>query len=119
MTSNTPVLSSLLETMKNVDLRIFKAKHYGETNGEYIKTNTKRGDVVNTIIHELMHIKHPKKSEKQIQKISATVEGSLTMRDQAKLLDTYEGNLMREEDRRIMYPNFVLNSVMKRIKNKK
>ena len=112
MNSNLPLLKTLLEIMKNIDVRIFKdRKLYGQTNGQYIKTNTKKGDTVNTIIHELMHVKYPEKSEKEIRKLSAAVEGSLTMRDQARLLDTYEGNIMRESDRNIMYPNFTTASV--------
>lgn len=112
MNSNLPLLKTLLDIMKDADLRIFKErKLYGQTNGQYVKTNVKKGDVVNTIIHELMHINYPEKSEKEIREVSAAVEGSLTMRDQARLLDTYEGNIMREEDRKIMYPSFTTKSL--------
>lgn len=112
MNSNLPLLKTLLEIMKDTDVRIFKDKGlYGCTNGQYVKTNIKKGDVVNTIIHELMHVNYPQKSEKEIREVSAAVEGSLTMRDQAKLLDTYEGNIMRESDRNMMYPNYTTASV--------
>lgn len=112
MNSNLPLLKTLLEIMKDTDVRIFKDKGlYGCTNGQYVKTNIKKGDVVNTIIHELMHVNYPEKSEKQIREVSAAVEGSLTMRDQARLLDTYEGNIMRELDRNMMYPNYTTASV--------
>ena len=49
-----------------------------------------------------MHVNYPQKSEKEIRKVSAAVEGSLTMRDQAMLLSEYEGKVMRESDRKMM-----------------
>ena len=112
MTSNAPLVQTLLDIMKGVDARIFKDKGlYGQTNGQYVKTNTKKGDVVNTIIHELMHVNYPQKSEKEIREVSAAVEGSLTMRDQAMLLSEYEGKVMRESDRKMMYPAMTFASL--------
>ena len=113
MTSkNMPLVHDLIDMMDRVDLRIFKAKWYGQTNGRYIKTNTKKGDVVNTIVHELMHIKYPEKSEKEIQVVSAQVEGTLSMRDQAKLLENYESGVSRASDRALMYSNPLIKVVM-------
>ncbi len=100
---NAPMVSDLLEMMDTTDLRIYKSKYYGQTNGKYIKTNTKKGDVLNTIIHELMHCKYPKKSEEQIKKLSAKVEGGLSMRDQARILTEYESGISRVSDRMLMY----------------
>lgn len=116
---NMPMVSDLLDMMGKVDLRIFKSKYYGQTNGKYIKTNTKKGDVTNTIIHELMHIRYPEKSEEEIQKISAKIESSLSMRDQAKLLENYESGVSRVSDRMLMYHKRPSKAMIRRMGFKK
>ncbi len=99
-----PLVSEMLEIMDTMDLRVSKLDHYGETRiGKNIKVNTKFGDTLNTIVHEILHNKYPEKSEQEIWDLSAVVESRLSMRDQAKLLENYESNISRGSDRALLY----------------
>ena len=54
-----------------------------------IRVNPRKGDIVNTVIHEELHRRYPKKSEKWIKKKASQKEGSLTMGQAAELLKKY------------------------------
>jgi len=99
-----PLVSEMLDIMDTMDLRVSKLDHYGQTRiGKNIKVNTKFGDTLNTIVHEILHNKYPEKSEQEIWDLSSVVESRLSMRDQAKLLENYESNISRGSDRALLY----------------
>jgi hypothetical protein len=92
--------------------------HFGETrfDEEKIVINPKRGDVVNTIIHERIHEKNPEMSEREVIKKSGEVEASLSLRESANLLkETADmadsGNQLRQA-----FPNMVFTQSSKVIK---
>jgi len=70
-----------------------RAMHdYGETDFDKkrIRVNPRKGDLINTIIHEELHVKYPDKSEKWIREKSKKKETTLTMADAVKLLKKYK-----------------------------
>lgn len=73
---------------RKVDRRM---RYYGECDFENktIKVNPKKGDLLNTIIHEELHRKHPEKSEKWVKDKSKKIERGLTVNKAAKLLGKY------------------------------
>lgn len=52
-----------------------------------IKINTAKGDVINTIIHEELHRKHPNWPEKRVVQESKRVESRLTIKQARDLLN--------------------------------
>ena len=71
-----------------------KMRAYGEVDYEkkLIRVNPsyKRGDLLNTIIHEEEHVKHPDWTEKKVKKVSKKKEKSLTIAQATKLLKKYQ-----------------------------
>ena len=58
--------------------------------GEYVdgkvKLNLKKGDVVNTVIHEKLHAEHPNLTEKQVYKKSDEIESKMSLAEMAHTL---------------------------------
>lgn len=68
-----------------------KMRDYGEINfvDRVIRINPKKGDMLNTILHEELHRKYPTKSEKWIEKKSVKEESQLTPGKAIKILKKY------------------------------
>ncbi len=64
---------------------------YGETDYEnkVIRVNPRKGNLLNTIIHEELHRVHPDWEERKIRKVSKKNETSLTMAEAAKLIGRF------------------------------
>lgn len=64
---------------------------YGETDftNKVIKVNPRKGGLVNTIIHEELHAKHPEMSEKKIYAKADKVERATSVGGQIRLLKKY------------------------------
>lgn len=80
-----------MDTPENYHVEVNnRIPYYGDCNytEERIRINTKKGDVVNTIIHENLHAHHPELSEEQVIKRSARVEGKMSLTEAATLLMT-------------------------------
>jgi hypothetical protein len=71
-----------------------KMRSYGEIDYDkkVIRVNPsyKRGELLNTIIHEELHRKHPDWNEKKVKKESTKREKSLTIADAVKILKKYQ-----------------------------
>jgi len=65
-----------------------KLPHYGESDLEkkVLKVNPKKGEVVNTMIHEKLHMAHPKMSEKEARKMSDKMEREMSIKKQAEMM---------------------------------
>ncbi len=65
-----------------------KLPYFGEADEEkkQVTVNPKKGEVVNTVIHEEEHLEHPKMREKNIRKKAVTREKKMPIRKQIKLL---------------------------------
>ena len=61
---------------------------YGDIDFEkkQIRVNPRKGDLINTIIHEDLHSKYPDKSEKWIKDKSKKIESTLTVSQAMGLL---------------------------------
>jgi hypothetical protein len=72
-----------------VDTRMHDA---GEIDFEkkQIRVNPRKGDLINTIVHEELHRKYPDKPEKWIRKKSKKEEASLTIAGAVKLLKKFQ-----------------------------
>ena len=68
-------------------------KDYGDTDfdNKEIRVNPKKRGLLNTIIHEELHRKHPDKPEKWIRKKAIEREKNLSVNDAIKLLKPYCG----------------------------
>ncbi len=55
-----------------------------------IRVNPKKGDLLNTIIHEELHKKYPDKSEKWVKKKTFEQEKKLGIAQAQKILDKYK-----------------------------
>jgi hypothetical protein len=68
-----------------------KMKDYGDIDEKkkIIRINPKKGDVINTILHEEEHQKDMKAGEKVIKKRALKKEKSLSVNDSIKLLKKY------------------------------
>jgi hypothetical protein len=66
-------------------------KDYGEVDYETktVRINPSRGDIVNTLIHENLHIKYPRRGEKWIKLKTKELESKLTIGQIIKLLEKY------------------------------
>ena len=54
-----------------------------------MRVNPKKGDAINTIIHEKMHQAHPDWTEKKVRKEALKKEGSMSLDAQAKVIKDY------------------------------
>jgi len=54
-----------------------------------IRVNPRKGDLLNTIIHEELHRQHNDWTEKKVRKVAKKKELSLTMAEAAKLIGKY------------------------------
>ena len=65
---------------------------YGETDFDKkrIRVNPRKGDLINTVIHEELHKAYPDKSEKWIKNKSKKQEATLSVADAVKLLKKYK-----------------------------
>ena len=65
---------------------------FGETDFETkkIRVNPRKGDLINTVIHEELHRKFPNKPEKWVQKKSKKKESELTISKAINLLKKYK-----------------------------
>ena len=65
-----------------------KLPHYGESDLEkkVLKVNPKKGEVVNTLIHEKLHMAHPKMGEKKVRKMSEKMERKMSLTKQAEMM---------------------------------
>ena len=68
-----------------------KMKWSGDSDLEkiHIRVNPKKGGLLNTIIHENLHIQHPKMTEKNVSKKALQVEKKLTINKAIKLLKPF------------------------------
>lgn len=68
-----------------------KLKDYGETdfNKKKIKVNPSKGDLVNTVLHEELHAKHPNKPEKWIKAKADKAEKKISVKKTVKMLKEY------------------------------
>ena len=74
---------------KEYEVRIDDKMHkYGEVNldTKVIRLNPKKGDFLNTVIHERLHANSPDMSEAQVQKESRRIERNMSVGDMAAML---------------------------------
>jgi hypothetical protein len=66
-----------------------KMKDYGEIDDKkkLIRINPRKGDVVNTIIHENVHKRFPKLSEKKTERKAKKIEGKMSLTRMRDLLN--------------------------------
>ena len=71
-----------------------KMPYYGQADHDKktIEVNTKKGELVNTIIHEQLHIKHPKMREKNVRKRAGILERKMPVHRQIGLLQKLTRN---------------------------
>jgi len=69
-----------------------KMRSFGEIDFEKksIRINPKKGEVLNTIVHEEVHRRYPDKSERWVKKRATKEEKSLTLGDAMKLMKKYQ-----------------------------
>ncbi len=91
--------------------------HYGEARDDgSMKINTRRGDVVNTIIHENLHLDNPMMSEEEVQRRSIEIEGSMSMPEMADMLMQTHVEVMSSPMKRVIKhttASKVVSSIMK------
>ena len=65
---------------------------YGEVDFDKkrVRINPRKGDLINTVIHEELHVKYPDKSEKWIKNKAKKQETTLSVKDAMKLLKKYK-----------------------------
>jgi len=68
-----------------------KMRDYGEIDYDkkVIRVNPKKGDLINTILHEELHKQHPGWNEKKVKKEAAKKEKSMSLKTIAKKLLKY------------------------------
>lgn len=62
---------------------------FGDTDGKTIRVNPKKGEVVNTIVHEKIHVKHPRMKEKNVRNRAGVEERKLSIPRQIVLLEKF------------------------------
>lgn len=69
-----------------------KMKNYGDIDDKkkVIRINPRHGDLLNTILHEEAHKKHPKMLEKNITKLTKREEKKLTIPKAINLLKKFK-----------------------------
>ena len=79
---------------------------YGQTRyeSEELVINPKKGDVVNTIIHEKLHANYPDMPHNEVYANAAKIEGKMTLPEMAKeLLEVHERSKYPKYKRDIVY----------------
>ena len=73
---------------KSVDNRM---RSFGDIDYEKkkIRINPKKGDVIDTVLHEWAHQQFPNKTEKQVKKIALEKNKELSLRKKVELLKEY------------------------------
>jgi len=71
-------------TKKIIRINIKKSKQTGKKRG-MLGRKVRNGEVLDTILHETLHAKHPKKSEREITKLTPKVSKKLSKRSKNKL----------------------------------
>ncbi len=74
-----------------------KARVYGDTDldkkviriNKSKQMNTKRGDIIDTIVHEVHHAKHPMKHEKTVRKDTKKIIKTLTKKAKKKYYNMF------------------------------
>jgi len=68
-----------------------KMRTFGDIDYEKkkIKINPKKGDVIDTVLHEWAHQQFPNKTEKQVKKIALEKNKELSLRKKVELLKEY------------------------------
>ena len=71
-----------------------RMRDYGEIDysKKLIRVNPKKGDLINTIVHEELHRAYPDKSESWVRKQSRKKESSLTMSQAVNIMKKYMRN---------------------------
>lgn len=83
-----------------------KIKPYGQTNfrDEEIKINPKKGDVVNTIIHEKLHANYPDMPHDEVYANADRIESKMTLPEMAQeLLDVHDRSMHPQYKREMVY----------------
>ena len=80
--------------------------------GEYdeqghIKLNLKKGDVVNTVIHEKLHANHPNMTEKEVYKKSDEIESKMSLREMAHELLEADARSKQKVIKDFCYPETI------------
>ena len=84
-------------------LPVYGQTRYG-SNDEEIVINPKKGDVVNTIIHEKLHANYPDMPHNEVYANAAKIEGKMTLPEMAKeLLEVHERSKYPKYKRDIVY----------------
>ena len=75
-----------------------RMRSFGETDysKKRIRVNPKKGDLLNTIIHEEMHKSRPSLTEKQVRKKSKKKEARMSISDAIKILSKYRRKKCRK-----------------------
>jgi len=74
---------------RKVDRRMHDSGEF-DTKKLSIRVNPRKGDLINTIIHEELHRKKPNLTEKQVRKKAKKEESMITINQAVKLLEKYE-----------------------------
>jgi hypothetical protein len=92
------VFAPLLERHLSDKQRAEGLSVWGITRGRVIQLDP-RVDFVDTITHELLHVRHPNWTEKQVIEETASYMKSMTWKDKARLLrDVCSSALLEGED---------------------
>jgi hypothetical protein len=88
---------------------------YGETDydKQQVRINPRYGDVVNTIIHENLHVKYPKMPHDDVYKMASEVEGKMSIREMRDMLS----DTVREIEQGAVAPT--VHTVGKKVINSK
>ena len=79
-----------------------------------IKINVKKGDVVNTIIHENLHAENPEMTEKQVRVETREEEADLSLPEQAGLLLATDARIELPERKGLTIHHTRASKVIKR-----
>ena len=81
-----PLRDIQVEVRPTVSLGGEKVYGYADLREDKMVIATKPGDVVNTIIHEKLHLNYPNMAHEKVYENAKKIEGSLTLPDMAKEL---------------------------------
>jgi hypothetical protein len=78
-----------------------KIRNYGDTSIQgHVRVNPKKGDVVNTIIHEQIHNADWNMDHEKVYENAKKIEGQMTLPEQAALLMKFHDMAMNSPKRR-------------------
>ena len=99
--------ATIMRAVENKEIKVNnRMSCYGRTYEDgTMEINTKMGDVVNTVIHEKLHLEHWDMPEEKVDKKADKIESKMSLKDMGNLLLETDAKIQIQERKSFAYPS--------------